>query len=159
MSQTISVGVVGPSYWTYMATVMAECLQEITQSNRIEAGQVPGGIFHDAVAFSELALEATGNATPDNPPASLNAYGIAAEVIRMSSTELPKSRREVDQRLANYAEFIRKMTQPRILRDRERETAEHLKTFFLNLKEQGEAEAYENSVALGPVPIGLRYSG
>ena len=158
MSQTISVGVVGPSYWAYMAAVMAECLQEIAQSNRIEAGQVPGGVFHDAVEFSDLALEATRSTTPDNPPASLNAYGIAADVIRMSSTELSRSRREVDQQLAQYGDFIKKMTQPRTLRDRERETAEQLRMFFLNLKEQGEAEAYENSVALGPVPIGLRHS-
>lgn len=158
MSQTISVGVVGPSYWTYMATVMAECLQKITQFNRIEPGQIPGGVFRDAVAFSRLALDATGNSTPDNPPASLNAYGIAAEVIRMSADDLVKSRKEVDQRLAAYADFIRKLGEPRALRERERETAHHLRTFFLNLKEQGEAEAYESSVAFGTVPVGLRHS-
>jgi hypothetical protein len=155
MSQTISVGVVGPKYWTYMATVMAECLQDITNSNQIEVGQVPGGVFRDALEFSELALEATGNTTPENPPASFNAYGIAAEVIRRSS-EIAKNRKEVDQRLAIYAEFIRRLNEPRPLRPRERQTAESVKAFFLNLKEQGEAEAYESKVAFGTVPVGLR---
>jgi hypothetical protein len=158
MSQTISVGVVGPSYWTYMATVMAECLDAVTKSNRIETGQVPGGVFHDARTFSELALEATGSSMPENPPASLNAYGIAAEVIRRSFGEVLKNRKEVDQRLAAYADFIRRLDEPRTLHQREHQTAENLQTFFLDLKEQGEAEAYESSIAFGTVPVGLRNS-
>ena len=156
MSQTISVGVVGPSYWAYMATVMAECLDTITKSNRIETGLVPGGVFHDALTFSELALEATGSSMPANPPASLNAYGIAAEAIRRSFGDLPKNRKEVDQQLATYADFIRRLNEARTLHQRERQVAESLQTFFWDLKEQGEAEAYESSVGFGTVPVGLR---
>ena len=103
MSQTMSVGVVGPSHWVYMATVMAECLENVARTNRIEPNEIPVGVYWDALEFSGLALQATGDAVPDNPPASINAYVIAADALRRSSRDLPRTREDIDHRLEEYA--------------------------------------------------------
>ena len=156
MSQTISVGVVGPSHWAYMAAVMAECLEKIAQTNRIEPNQAPLGVYYDAVEFSRLALQATGKLLPDNPPASINAYMIAADLMRKSSVDLSGSREDVDNRLEKYAAFVVSLNAPRELEPSDRELVDSLRIFFLRLKEEGESEAYEGAVHIEPVPMSLR---
>lgn len=155
MSQTISVGVVGPSHWAYMATVMAECLEEITKTNRIPTNLVPAGVYQDALAFSQLAVQAAGASVPDNPPASFNAYVIASEVLRRSSQELPQTREDINYRLERYETFLRTLDAPRELTDAEKELVASLIRFFARLKEEGEAEAYTKAMYLESVPTGF----
>ncbi len=155
MSQTISVGVVGPSHWSYMAAVMAEALQKTTQAGRIEGSEVPSGVYSDALEFYTLALQAAGDAVPKNPPASFKAYMIAAEAARASLPTGLGTRQEIGACLGRYLGFLRKLQQPRDLVQEELETAEALRKFFLQLQMEGEAEAYEQGVYFEPLPGGV----
>lgn len=158
MSQTISVGVVGASHWTYMATVMAERLDEAYRTNRIVAGSIPAGVYRDALAFSQLALQATGSSVPDNPPASLNAYVIASDVLRHSSHEPFPTSEDVNSQLQRYGTFLRSLSNAsREVSSAERETLESLVAFFQCLKEEGESEAYSRTLHFEiPQPAFLR---
>jgi hypothetical protein len=140
-----------------MATVMAECLENVARTNRIEPNEIPVGVYWDALEFSGLALQATGDAVPDNPPASINAYVIAADALRRSSRDLPRTREDIDHRLEEYAGFLRTLETPRELNQKESETVKSLRTFFSRLKEEGESEAYEKAVYLEPVPMGFPF--
>src|SRR5260370_42002212 len=82
MSQTVSVGVVGPSHWAYMASVMAEKLQQMRNAKQTGPDQIPVGVYRDAQEFYRLVLEAAGDRTPLNPPASINAYALDADPLR-----------------------------------------------------------------------------
>jgi hypothetical protein len=148
MSQTISVGVVGPSHWTFMATVMAECLDVAAKNNRVQPNAIPLGVYRDALAFSQLALEATGADIPDNPPASLNAYVIASDVLRRSSHQLFQTREDINRRLHRYEAFLRTLETPRELTEDDNEILNSLVAFFRRLKEEGESEAYAKALHL-----------
>lgn len=152
MSQTISVGVVGPSHWSYMAAVMAEGLHKAGGAKRIEGNEIPSGVYSDALEFYTLALQAAGDAVPKNPPASFNAYMIAVEAARASWPTVPGTRQEIGACLGRYLSFLRKLQQPRDLVPEELETAEALRKFFLQLQMEGEAEAYEQGVYFEPLP-------
>src|SRR5580704_1412968 len=97
MSQTVSLGVVGPSHWAYMASVMAEKLQHVANAKQTVVGQIPVGVYRDAREFYRLVLEAAGDGTPVNPPASINAYALAADAVR--AVRADASRAEVEQTL------------------------------------------------------------
>jgi hypothetical protein len=157
MSDTISVDVVGPSYWAYVATVMAECLEEATRSKQVRVGLVPRGVYSDAKEFFRLVLQSVGNGVPDNPPASLNAYVIAADALRNSSDSFPRTREELGQRLAHYSELIDHLGQPRNLTTEEIEIATSLKEFFERLAQAGESEVYERTVDLEPPFLALSF--
>jgi hypothetical protein len=157
MSQTISVGVVGPSHWAYMATVMAECLEEVAKNDRVSPNAIPVGVYHDALRFSDLALQATRASVPDNPPASLNAYVIASDVLRRSSQELPQTRDDINLQLKRYETFLQTLQTPRALDDDDRQLVNSLRTFFLRLKEEGESEAYTRTMHLESVPTGFPF--
>ena len=154
MSQTISVGVVGPSYWSYMATVMAECLEKIIQVKRIESGDLPKGVYNDAHRFFSLVLQAAGNTLPENPPASINAYVIAADAVR-SFQSAPQTRQELEKCLEHYLRFTDGMQQLHDLNKEEVKTAEGLRKFFLWLQQQGEAEVSKRSVHFEAPPTVL----
>jgi hypothetical protein len=157
MSQTLSVDVVGPSYWTYMATVMADCLERISQAGRIETSAVPPGVFKDALAFWQLALQATSGAVPDNLPA-LNAYVIAFETLRWSLPASP-TREDIDKELVRYDAFLKTLGTPRALDVEDTQIVGALKSFFVHLKEEGECEAYTQTVQLETVPTGSPFRG
>jgi hypothetical protein len=157
MSQTISVDVVGPSHWAYMATVMAECLDEIAKTNRVSPNLVPAGVYQDALEFAQLAVQATRTSVPDNPPASLNAYVIASDVLRQSSQELSQTSEAINKQLKQYEEFLQSLKEPRELTDDDAKVVEPLKTFFVRLKEAGESEAYAKAMYLDPMPTGLPF--
>jgi hypothetical protein len=144
MSQTVSVGVVGPSHWAYMASVMAEKLQQIASAKEITATLIPAGVYHDAQEFYRLVLEAAGENTPVNPPASINAYALAADGVR--AVRADASRAEVEQTLEKQKALLESLNQPRRLSEKELEILSSLRVFFLWLKQEGESDAYERGV-------------
>ena len=157
MSQTISVGVVGPSYWLYLATVMAERLEKVATKKRINAGDFPEGASNDALEFFRLALQAAGDNLPQNPPASVNACKIAADAVRGSVQPAPKTRRELKEHLCLFSSFVDDLQKPHKLNAGEVKTAKALSRFFLRLQQDGEAEAYEQVVYLEEPSAGFRF--
>jgi len=157
MSDTISVDVVGPSYWAYMATVMAECLEKFVAEEEIRPDQIPPAIFDGAKEFFALVLEAAGDTFPENPPASINAYVIASEALRGASRPFPATSQDLRSELEEYSQFVDRLAEPQALtRVEDKEKAETLKKFFLHLAADGESEVYERSVRFEPMPAGYR---
>jgi hypothetical protein len=144
MSQTVSVGVVGPSHWAYMASVMADRLQQIADARQTDAVQIPIGVYRDAREFYKLVLEAAGDGTPINPPASISAYALAADAVRAIRTNA--SRAEVEEELGRQKVLLDDLQQPRGLSGDELRTLSSLHAFFLWLKQEGESDAYEQGV-------------
>ena len=153
MSQTVSVGVVGPSHWAYMASVMAERLQRMRDAKQTVAAQIPPGVYHDALEFYGLVLEAAGDDTPGNPPASIHAYALAADAVRAVSADA--SRAVVGQTLGRQKALLDNLQQPRVLSDEELKTLSSLHSFFVWLKREGESDAYERGVGY-EVPVGFK---
>jgi hypothetical protein len=153
MSQTVSVGVVGPSYWAYMASVMAERLQQVANARQTVAGQIPAGVYRDAREFYRLVLEAAGDGTPVNPPASINAYALAADAVRAGRADA--TRADVEQTLARQKALLDDLQRTRGLSEEELETLSSLHSFFLWLKQEGESEAYESGVGY-ELPVGFK---
>ena len=156
MSQTISAGVVGPSYWLYLAAVMAGRLEKVAKKKRLSIGDIPKGAANDAREFFRLALEAAGDDLPQNPPASINACKIAADAVRGSVRPAPRNRQELEERLALFSSFVEDLQRPHELSADETETAKALSKFFLLLQQDGEAEAYEQVIHLEEPHIGFR---
>jgi hypothetical protein len=154
MSQTISVGVVGPSHWAYMASVMAERLQKIGETKRITASQIPAGVYRDALEFYRLVLEAAGDNVPVNPPASVNAYALAADALRTVCADV-SSRTEVEQTLGKQKTLLENLQNARDLSSAELKTLSSLRECFLWLKREGESDAYERGVG-HEVPAGFK---
>ena len=150
MSDTLSIDVVGPSYWAYVATVMADCLEEVYRTKRIEPNLVPKGVYRDAKDFFRLVLESAGDDIPENPPASLNAYVIATDAIMSSAHSFPNTREALGDRFEEYAELVDRLNSPRQLTSDEVETAKALNSFFAKLAQAGEVEVYENTLSFAP---------
>jgi hypothetical protein len=146
MSDTLSIDVVGPSYWAYMATVMADCLEEISRSKRIRHNQVPLGVYRDAKKFFQLVMQSVRKDPPDNPPASLNAYVIAAYAVKGSSDEDLTTLKDLGDRLKGYSKLLDRLNQAGSLNQQDAQTAKDLKQFFRELAQVGEAEIYERTV-------------
>jgi hypothetical protein len=144
MSKTVSVGVVGPSHWAYMASVMATKLQKMVDAKRTLADQIPVGVYRDAREFYRLVLEAAGDDTPANPPASINAYALAADAVRAARADA--SRADVEQTLGSQYTLLNNLQRSSVLSEDELKTLSSLRAFFLWLKEEGESEAYERGV-------------
>jgi len=153
MSQTVSVGVVGPSHWAYMASVMAERLQQIRNAKQTAAAQIPAGVYRDAREFYRLVLEAAGDGTPGNPPASINAYALAADAVRAARADA--SRADVEETLGRQKALLDKLQQPGGLNEAELDTLSSLHAFFLWLKQEGESDAYERGVGY-ELPVGFK---
>ena len=144
MSQTLSVGVVGPSHWAYMASVMADRLEQIAIVKRTAAAEIPRGVYSDAREFYKLVLEAAGVGTPVNPPASINAYALAADAVRAASANA--SRADVEHTLGKQKALLDNLQESRELSEDDLETLSSLHAFFLWLKQEGESDAYERGV-------------
>jgi hypothetical protein len=150
MSDTLSVDVVGPSYWTYVATVLAECLERVAKTGRVQPDLVPKPVYKDVKEFFRLVLQSVGDEVPDDPPASLNAYAIAAEAIRRSSMQSPATREALGARLSEYARLVNRLSKPGELKENELEAVKSLQGFFVRLAQEGEAEVYETTFDLEP---------
>jgi len=148
MSETMSIGVTGPSHWSFMASVMAERLEKIGSRKRVEREDVPKGIYSDVRELFRLVLQAADDSLPDNPPASMNAYVIALDAMTGAFQPFPKTRGELKDHLEEYSRFIEGLGQPHTLTPLEAQTAESLRKFFLKLHQDGESEAYERRVHL-----------
>jgi hypothetical protein len=154
MSKTVSVGVVGPSHWAYMASVMAEKLQQIQTAGETGIARIPPSVYRDAREFYGLVLEAAGDSTPVNPPASINAYALASDAIR--AVTAGASRADVGEMLGKQKALLDRLQQPRRLDAEELQTLSALYGMFVWLKQEGESDAYEQSVAFES--SGLRLS-
>jgi hypothetical protein len=132
-----------------MASVMAEKLQEIANAKETVAGQIPVGVYRDACEFYKLVLEAAGDGTPIDPPASINAYALAADAVR--AVRADASRAEVEATLGSQQALLDGLQRTRLLSEEELETLSSLRAFFLWLKQEGESDAYERGVGCEPV--------
>lgn len=145
MSRTVAVDVVGPEYWSYMAVVMAEQLDGVARSRRTIPENLPRGVYADATRFFRLVLQEVGVQPPKNPPASINAYVIAAAAAKGSGIPMgPQG--QLNQRLEEYGRLLQCLDQPRDLSENEAATAASLQQFFLRLHEAGETDAYERRI-------------
>ena len=157
MSDTVSVDVVGPSYWAYMAAVMAECLETIAETKRVDAVHLPKGVYRDAQRFFGLVMQSVQDSVDENPPpGSMNAYAIAAYAVKESSAQPPSALEELDDRLQEYANLLETLETPRTLTDSETSIAHALGLFFRRLAELGESEIYEKTVDLTPALTSYR---
>ena len=95
--------------------------------------------------FFHLVLQEVGkDVVRKNPPASINAYVIAADAARGPHSGPP--RQVLKQTLRDYANLLESFGEPRQLSDTEAATAEALRKFFLRLRRAGEVESYERRV-------------
>lgn len=155
MSQTISVGVVGPSHWSYMAAVMAQRLERIVERHKVEAQDIPAGVYLDAEKFFDLVLQEFGGEARKNPPASINAYVIAADAVREAQSML--ATQDVKESLKEYSGLLSGLRAPRDLTAGELKTAMALRKFFLQLRKAGQAEAYERRIRFEEPSPRMRY--
>jgi hypothetical protein len=146
MSDTLSIDVVGPSYWAYMATVMADCLEDISRSKEIRPEKVPQGVYRDAKKFFELVMQSVSKDLPENPPASLNAYVIAAYAVKDSSQDELTTLKDLGDRLDGYSKLLHRLNKADNLDEQDVQTAKDLKQFFRELAQAGEAQIYERAV-------------
>lgn len=154
MSHTPSVGVVGPSHWTYVASVMADGLREIVSSRAVRE-TLPEGILGAAEEFFSLALESAAGRVTKNPPASMANFLIASEALSTPQTQLDRPSAKARQ-LRTYRSFIGRLRRRGRLTPSEIEQAGELQKFFARLREAGESEAYEARVAFAAPPTTLR---
>lgn len=147
MSMTIPVGVVGPSYWGYMAREMSNHLESVVHSKSIQ-GNVPRGVYYSALEFFKLVVPVVSHQVPENPPASMNAYMIAADVVRNSPGDRGIKRNDLGDRLRGYLDLVKRLDSPGTLNDEEVKRAQGLKCFFSKLAQKGETSAYEEAMGL-----------
>jgi hypothetical protein len=155
VSETISVGVVGPSHWSYMAAVMAQRLEAVVERRRLEARDIPLGVYLDAKKFFDLVLQEVGGGPRENPPASINAYVIAAHAVREAQS-MPAAQ-DVKPSLEEYSRLLLGLQQPRDLTVDELNTAGALRKFFLQLRKAGQVEAYERRIRFEEPSPRMRY--
>jgi hypothetical protein len=157
MSDTVSVDVVGPSYWAYMAAVMGECLEIISAKREVGAVHLPKGVYQDARRFFSLVMQSVQDNVDGNPPpGSMNAYAIAAYAVKESSAQPPSKLEELDDRLKEYSDLLTVLEHPKTLTEAEAEIAKSLSRFFRRLAELGESEIYEKTVDLEPALTSYR---
>jgi len=144
MSRTPDIGVVGVKYWSYMAEVMAGCLDQIIKGQKTE---IPINVFRDALLFFRITLEQKTGTFFDNPVAQINAYVIAQEILRDCPLLSPHTLEEAKNHLRRFAEFLKSLEgQPTIpvgegfakqplvpLGVEDRKTANDLRDFFAAL--------------------------
>src|SRR5215469_6863116 len=108
MSISLPVGVEGPSHWSYMASKLAHCIDQAINQKEIEKDLVPKGVFIDATEFFNLVLRAIKYSVPADPSASLNAYAIATDAIRVGLGDQGDSK-VIQNSLRHYAAFSRSL--------------------------------------------------
>jgi len=141
MSYILSVGVVGPSYWSYMAAVMAECLGRVVGASHVETGDFPRVATSDAREFFRLVLQATNDTVPENPPASLSNCVLAITAIKRAGIVLVA--KDYATELSLYSVLISSLEQPYVLTTEELRVAKNLQEFFIQIQQWGDEERYE----------------
>jgi len=155
MSWTPSVDVVGATYWSYMSAVMKDALDRTVRERRVKADAVPPGVLQDANEFFRLATGATSAHRPTNPPASIHAFVLAADVLRRESgPRLPNEKLEGS--LDEYSEFVKRFRNARKLTNAEVALARRVSRFFEALHLAGEESAYEDKVQMETPSADLR---
>ena len=157
MSTTASVGVYATSYWSFMAKVMSRRLEQSISFNRIDGDAFPKGVYEDSLKFFNLVLGAIEEGGSANPPASINAYAIASEAVRGTSTTFPFTLDKLKDVLKDYAVFNTSLRNSRPLEESERKTAMELSKFFCQLSRDGDNERYEDLVGLEAPAMTLRW--
>lgn len=142
MSLTTSIGLVGPSHWTYTASIMTDRLTHILSAKQVKYDDVPAGVQKSAQRFFRLVRQAARSTTPKSGPASISAYIIASDAMRIASPSFPKSKQLLGKRFEQYDDFLRSFKRPHRLTVEEMKTAKDLRKFFQYLKQEGEAEDY-----------------
>lgn len=150
---TISIGVVGAAHWAYMAEVLATRLGDAVSKGKIDLKKIPRGILKEAQEFFGLVIQAIGDNLPDNPPASMNAYVIAADTVKCSPETNAESAIEIDIRLKAYHQFLTQLTDSGDLSGRQLQTAKDLRDFFIHLQLKGQSAMYESAIELDVPPL------
>jgi hypothetical protein len=155
MSQTVPVDVVSRSYWAYVAAAIADGLAKILEGEA--ATLIPTAVYSDAREFFRLALDATGDAIPKNPSASIANYIIAAEAVR-AVQHAQADRATMRAYLQNYRAFLERLQSHGTVPAEDVGLATELKDFFFQLQQEAEAESYDRVVQYeGPKDrLGLR---
>ena len=155
MSDSTSVTAVGPSYWTFMATVMSARLDRFISSREVTPSDIPEGVYQGAKEFFELVRGDTDGSRPKYLPAHINAYVIATDALRASLGPSPQSNQDLLAKLDRYAEFVDGLAEPHPLTEEsEVKTAESLRDFFRSLAQDGEAELYMSTIQANHLPAG-----
>lgn len=146
MSMTNSIGVVGPSHWSFMAATLAEYLGNMLEG-KPQRASIPRGIYADAKQFFKLVEQALRrNGAPENPPASIKAYVVASDAARNASGPHPPSPQDIEKSLNMYIDLVNRLQNLQQLEGEDAHVAESLKKFFDQLYRDGESEAYEAGV-------------
>lgn len=127
--------ITSPSYWSYMALVMARRFDRFVRDGYTDIKDIPLGVLDEAKRFFSIIFDGKGEngKPPKNPEESSNIELIATRVM----PQIPKTLREVDLKLKEYAGFIDKIGTRRELERDETETAKELIQFFTNLNGYG----------------------
>lgn len=132
MSETTSIAAVGPSYWIFMATVMAARLESFIERQQVISEEIPEGVYKGVTYFFELVMGAAGEKRPKSPPPSINAYLVATDALRGSLRPFPETNRDLLARLDRYSTFIKGLGHSHPITDAdELETAASLRDFFV----------------------------
>lgn len=157
MSETLTVGVVGPSHWAYTAEVMAEHLAGVIGARRTKPELLPAvaGVYLNAKNFFKIVLEAAGGTDTSNPCASLANYKIATDTVLDCVRPTLSTSKEVNDRLRRYAAFVDRLNDSCDLEPDDLHEAEEVLSFFNQLARDGEDEDYLEMVRFDNPPLGL----
>jgi hypothetical protein len=152
MSWAPSVGAVGASYWSYMASVLAATLDSAIREKRVDPSRLPLGVYRDAKEFFDRALGESGQ--DQRTPSRMNAYVIAVDAV-WDSTHSARTSEEVQTLLADYSALLKRLREAGSLSKQELRRAEGLRHFFVSLSQAGDADAYVERDRFEPTPIDI----
>lgn len=148
MSDTVSIGVVGPSYWSYTAAMMASHLKRVLAQKATDPAHLLTGVYQSARIFFAEVLEASSDRVPVNPNASLSNYKIATDTLVECLRPPPESRAKINERLQEYSALLDKLERPGVLSDHDLALAQDVRDFFSQLARDGDDETYVAAVGL-----------
>jgi hypothetical protein len=148
MSRTISVGVLGPSRWSFMAAVLADRISLTLETKTSQ--QIPKAVLREAKDFIKLALEGSGDAPSNNPPASINAYAIAVGAAVPQPSAAPETRESLRARFQGFSELLDKLPESGAFDENQQGVAADLVSFLTKLRIDGQVQAYEQAVRWDP---------
>lgn len=139
---TYSIGVVGPSYWAYMAICMKEGLEEIIEKGKIEGNEIQKGIYLEAQTFLTSVKEAKKEipGMRRNIMADIENYLTFVNVAEASSNYELKTDKDFEKYLSELFSFTNRLQNPRELKPKEIKTAISVKDFYRILHKRGEDE-------------------
>jgi len=150
MSYTPSIGVVGPSYWRYVSSVISRRLDQACRGENMNPDDVLSCAIDGALSFFKSVLEAVGNGVPKKLVASLNNYNIAAGILDDLHTVSTSDRQKVKDAIERYANFLESIRTQGAVGESDRELARELRNFFRRLIVLGDEQAYEEAIQIDP---------